>query len=71
MSIYESLAIFVCVYMTGELNRAGEGRCQRAPPALFLYACFLHRDADDLTVDADKELRLGKTSEPIGNLLVL
>lgn len=71
MSIYESLAIFVCVYMTGELNRAGEGRCQRAPPALFLYACFLHRDADDLTVDADEELWFDKPSEPVVHLLVL
>ena len=41
------------------------------PLGYTLLARFLHRDADDLTVDGDEEFRLGKTSEPIGNLLVL
>ena len=37
---------------------------------LLLRPRVFHRHADDLTVDVDEELRFGKTSEPIGNLLV-
>ena len=42
----------------------------RVPLGYTLLARFLHRYTDNLPVDADEELRLGKTSEPIGNLLV-
>ena len=40
------------------------------PLGYTLLARIFHRDADDLTVDVDEEFRLGKTSEPIVNLLV-
>ena len=40
------------------------------PLGYTLLARVFHRHADDLTVDVDEELRFGKTSEPIGNLLV-
>ena len=40
------------------------------PLGYTLLARFLHRYTDDLTVDIDEELRLGKPSEPVGNLLV-
>lgn len=40
------------------------------PLGYTLLARFFHRYADDLTVDVDEEFRLGKTSEPIVNLLV-
>ena len=40
------------------------------PLGYTLLARFLHWHADDLTVDVDEEFRLGKTSEPIVNLLV-
>ena len=42
----------------------------RVPLGYTLLARFLHWHADDLTVDVDEEFRLGKTSEPIVNLLV-
>lgn len=43
----------------------------RVPLGYTLLARVFHRDADDLTVNVDEELRLGKPSEPVINLLVL
>ena len=40
------------------------------PLGYTLLARVFHRYIDDLTVDVDEEFRLGKTSEPIVNLLV-
>ena len=40
------------------------------PLGYTLLVRFLHRYTDNLTVDVDEEFRLGKTSEPIVNLLV-
>lgn len=41
-----------------------------APLGYTLLARFLHRYTDNLTVDADEELRLGEALQPIVNLLV-